>query len=131
MLQTGAPWHTRVYKHATVYLDADTTRAATVDDLLEVAEDIYGTVSEALEKIGAPPLARRAGGRPTKPFICRLAGYGGGWLGANGIPSTQAELERALLDECGRQGWEYSPSSARELAAELIRSYLEAVDRLE
>jgi hypothetical protein len=83
--------------------------------------------SIASEMRDDPPLPRGAGGRPPKAFLARLAGYGAGWLAANGVPDTQAELERALHEECERREWSYSESQIRELAAEMVAEFRAAL----
>jgi hypothetical protein len=121
------------YRSAVIEWIATDASEGRVDPLhiVDLAAEVYAEIDELRALTGAPQKLRRAGGRPPKAFIGQLAGYGGGWLGVNGIPSEQAKLERALLDECERQGWKYSESSVRELAADLIRGWHEAVDRLD
>jgi hypothetical protein len=74
-------------------------------------------------KQGAPPLARRAGGRTPKGFVTKLAAFGGAWLAANGIPENQADLVRALEAQCDLRGWEYGSTQVREMATELIAEF--------
>jgi hypothetical protein len=69
----------------------------------------------------------RAPGRPPKPFLGQLAGFGAAWLSTHGTPDTQAELERALLDECERRGWRCSERRVRGLASEMIATFRKAM----
>jgi hypothetical protein len=123
ILERDPPRHLRVYPEPLAYIEGDKTRPAKVRDLLDVAEDIYATVSEALEQMGAPPLTRRAGGRPAKEFVTKLAVFGAAWLAANGVPHSQADLVRALEERCDERGWEYGSTQVRAMAAELIAEF--------
>ena len=35
-----------------------------------------------------------------------------------------------MSDKCSQEGWEYSESAVRELAADLLKGYNEAIDNL-
>jgi hypothetical protein len=98
----------------------DILRPPTMGDLYEFGDAL-------LEALGAPPMPRGAGGRPPKAFLVRLAGYGAGWLAANGSPNNQADLERALHKECERREWSYSESQIREMAAEMLAGFHDAL----
>jgi hypothetical protein len=88
-----------------------------------MTEEFHQELRLGRPKQGAPPLARRAGGRSPKGFVMKLAAFGGAWLAANGIPENQADLVRALEAQCDQRGWDYGSTQVREMATELIAHF--------
>jgi|SRR5262249_23255476 len=76
----------------------------------------FASLHDVAHAATAPEKAPPKKGRRPKSFVMKLAVFAGLWLDAHGVPDTQAALERTLLDECAKRGWDYSPSQVRELA---------------
>ena len=115
-------------RHLKHWLSPHYDEPVRVCELLDVAADLHATLSEAFQKAGLPPLPRRAGGRPPKDFVTKLAIFGAAWLAANGVPHSQTDLVRALEERCDERGWEYSNPRLRAMASELIAEFQEQLE---